>query len=176
MKFIFRDICITPAGIAVVYYLQHSLCQHCKTGNGMKCIYDGEYTWEGFGGILRLASGKCRLRIFDRSKGEKPGISFLRPYVVVVSDLPDSKMSVRSCAGNIATKVVAEFKLDPNRMVWVEHYPPVRYGANSQYYIPEQFISVEFTWKDNRAIHPRWRNLAPPLLNVVRQLVAEADE
>ena len=34
-------------------------------------IYDDIYSWEGWGGMLRLASGKCRLRIFDLKKGNE---------------------------------------------------------------------------------------------------------
>jgi len=31
-------------------------------------IYDGVYAWKGFGGMLKLASGQCRLRIYDLTR------------------------------------------------------------------------------------------------------------
>ncbi|MCF8023942.1 MAG: hypothetical protein K9K82_00445 [Desulfobacteraceae bacterium] len=133
-------------------------------------IYDDIYTWEGWGGRLRLASGKCRLRIFDRRKAAKKPVTILRPMVVVVSDIADSKMSVRSCAGHIATQVTREFDIDPQRMLYVEYYPSLRYGINNEYEIPEQYVAVDFTWNEGRALHPQWRHLKPPLLDVVRAL------
>jgi hypothetical protein len=62
-------------------------------------IYDDIYSWEGWGGTLRLASGKCRLRIFDLTEKNRDRLAHLRPIIVIASDVPDSKMSVRSCCG-----------------------------------------------------------------------------
>ena len=137
-------------------------------------IHDSIYSWEGWGGKLRLASGKCRLRIYDRRQGEK-SVTILRPYIVVVSDVPDSKMSIRSCAGHIATTVVREFRIDPSRMIWIEYYPAIRYGKKNEYRIAEQFVTVDFTWREGRAINPKWREINPPLLDIVQQIVETAE-
>jgi hypothetical protein len=137
-------------------------------------IHDSIYAWEGWGGKLRLASGKCRLRIYDRSKGESSAVAFLKPYVVIVSDVPESKMTVRSCAGHIATKVTQEFNIDPDRMVWVEFYPKVTYGAQEERTIPEQFVAVDFMWYKDKAINPRWRLLKPPILDIIKALSEDA--
>src|SRR6056297_98513 len=104
-------------------------------------IYNDIYSWEGWGGKLKLASGKCWLRIYDRSKGEEHAVSFLRPYMIIVTDVADSKMSIRSCAGHIATNVTGEFDIDPHRMLYVEYYPEVTYGSNNQHTIPEQYVA-----------------------------------
>jgi hypothetical protein len=138
-------------------------------------IHDSIYSWEGWGGKLRLASGKCKLRIYDRSKGESNSIAFLKPYIVIVSDLPGSKMSVRSCAGHIATKVTQEFNIDPDRMVWIEFYPRITYGAQEERTIPEQFVAVDFMWYKEKAINPRWRQLKPPILDIIKSLLEDAD-
>lgn len=137
-------------------------------------IHDSVYSWEGWGGKLRLASGKCRLRIFDRREGEP--VTILRPYIIVVSDVSDSKMSVRSCAGHIATTVAQEFNIDPNRMIWIEYYPVIRYGKHNEYRIAEQFVAVDFSWHDGRAIHPKWRQINPPLLDIVRNMLTDTVE
>ncbi|MGD8970285.1 MAG: hypothetical protein PVG01_02675, partial [Desulfobacterales bacterium] len=68
-------------------------------------IHDDIFAWEGFGGRLRLGSGKCRLRIIDLGKGRHKGLAHLRPYIVVATDVPESRMSVRSCVSHIATSV-----------------------------------------------------------------------
>lgn len=134
-------------------------------------MYDSTYSWEGWGKKLRLASGECRLRLFDRSR-DNPPVSFLRPYVAVVSDIPGNKMSVRSCAGHIASKVVRDFGIDPLRMLWVEHYPLIVYGAHSEHLIPEQFVAVDFTWIKGKAVNPRWRQLKPPMINIIKEMMA----
>ncbi len=138
-------------------------------------MHDSIYYWEGWGGKLKLANGSCRLRIFDRRKSDE-SVTILRPFVVVVSDVEDSKMSIRSCAGHIATNVTKDFKINPNRMIWVEYYPAVHYGRKNEYEIAEQYILVDFTWKEGRAIHPKWRPLNPPLLDTVKNLMALTGE
>ena len=136
-------------------------------------IYDAIYTWDGWGGKLQLASGKCRLRIYDRSRGMDKGIAFLRPFVIIVSDLPDSKMTVRSCAGHIATKVTEQFSIDPHRMLWVEYYPTITYGVGGEHTIPEQYVAVDFEWYKGKAISPKWRQLEPPLLDIIKDLTGQ---
>ena len=140
-------------------------------------IYDDIYHWEGWGGKLKLGSGKCRLRIYDLKKGnEGKDLTFLRPIIVLVTDVPDSKMTVRSCASHIATGVVKNFKIDPSRMLWIEYYPMKSYGIKKLHYIPASFEVVEFTWYEDKAIHPKWRTLQPPVLDTVRNLIKNYQE
>jgi hypothetical protein len=134
-------------------------------------IHDDIFSWEGFGGILRLGSGKCRLRIYDLGKGETGGLTYLKPFIVIVSDVADSKISVRSCSGHVATRVTQTFQIDPQRMMFIEYYPAQTYGAQNQHLIPERYEVVEFSWHQDKALHPRWRPLAPPLLEVVQALM-----
>ena len=125
--------------------------------------YDDIYKWVGFGGKFNLASGKCRLRIFDLTRKKSDSLFILRPMVVVVSDVEGSGMTVRSCTGHIATCVVRDFGIDKNRMLFVEHYPQAAYGRGAKRVtMKERFDAVEFVWQDNKAIHPRWRTLPPP--------------
>ncbi len=138
----------------------------------MRVIYDSIYSWEGWGGKLRLAAGKCRLLLFDRSGDAKNSVFFLRPYVAIVSDVAESKMSVRSCAGHIASKVIQDFAIDPNRMLWVEYYPLITYGSLSEHVIPEQFVSVDFTWFKGKAINPKWRQLKPVMIDTIKEMMA----
>ena len=136
-------------------------------------VYDDIYTWEGWGGKLRLGSGSCRLRIFDLQKGDEKGIKHLRPIIVVATDAPESRMSIRSCAGHIATKVTETFDIDPHRMLFIEYYPAIVYGENGQHAIPERYEAVELTWYDGKAVQPKWRTLQPPILDTVKKLMEE---
>ncbi|MGA7144082.1 MAG: hypothetical protein WBY47_06215 [Desulfobacterales bacterium] len=136
-------------------------------------IYDDIYAWSGWGGKLKLGSGKCRLRIYDLKKGNKKGLMYLRPIIVVVSDVKDSKISIRSCSSHIATLVTKAFNIDPLRMLWVEYYPEHKYGAGDTHSIPEKLDAVEFSWYEDKAIQPRWRSLMPPLLDEIKKLIRE---
>jgi len=133
-------------------------------------FYDDIYSWEGWGGALRLGRGKCRLRIFDLQKASGKTV-FLRPLIVVVTDVPESKTSIRNFSSHISTSVIREFKLDPRRVLWVEYYPAVIYGAEGEKIIPERYDAVEFTWQKDRALNPVWRTLQASLLDLVKSLL-----
>jgi len=118
-----------------------------------------------------MGSGKCRLLIYDLKKDNTKELTYLRPIIVVVTDIPESKMSIRSCAGHIATRVVKDFSIDPDRMLWLEYYPERTYGAEDVHVIPETFEAVEFAWHGDKAIQPKWRVLKSPLLDTVEKLL-----
>lgn len=133
-------------------------------------IHDDIFSWEGFGGKLRLANGKCRLKIFDLSKGSGKGLAHIRPLIVIVSDIPDSGMSVRSCSSHIATMVTKEFGMDPNRILFIEYYPSTSYGENKENVIPERYEAIDFTWYQDKALEPKYRKLTSPMLETVKEL------
>lgn len=135
-------------------------------------IHDDIFSWQGFGGLLELAAGRCRLRIFDLNKSKRQKITHLKRFVVVASDLPDAKMafknvSVRSCNSHIATQVVKKFRIDPNRMIFVEYYPESTYGDRKQFHIPAKFFAVDFIWHGNKALHPKWRPLESNVVDLI---------
>ena len=138
--------------------------------------YDNVYSWDGWGGKLRLGNGKCRLRIFDLRKDQTAkGVSFLKPIIVVITDVPESKMTIRSCTSHIATCVTNDFNIDPSRMLWIEYYPQTTYGQQGERVIPERLEAVEFEWQEDKAIKPKWRPLKPPLLEAVKHLISQKD-
>ncbi|MCF8069063.1 MAG: hypothetical protein K9L30_10800 [Desulfobacterales bacterium] len=134
-------------------------------------IYDDIYSWEGWGGKLRLGSGSCHLQIFDLDQPDVAEITHIKPVIVIVSDIQESELSVRSCASHIATRVMAEFYIEHQRMMWIEYYPEKTYGTVKMNKIPERFDMVDFVWHEKSAIDPRWRPLKPPLLDMVKALV-----
>ena len=143
-------------------------------------IHDDIYSWDGFGGMLDLASGRCRLRIFDLARAYSDNVKLIKPLVVVVSDLPGHEsnlknVSVRSCTSHIATCVVRDFGLDPHRMVYMEYQSATTYGEKNQREIPARFDVVDFEWHDDKAMHPKWRRLDSPLLETVVELIAQTE-
>ena len=135
-------------------------------------IRDEIFSWEGWGGKLRLGSGKCRLRMFDLRKGNSKGLSHLRPNIVIVSDIPDSPMSVRSCSGHIASSIARSYNIDPARMMFIEYYESKNYGEQDEHNIPERYEVVEFEWHEGSAIKPKWRPLKPPMLESIQELLS----
>lgn len=134
-------------------------------------IYDDIFHWEGLSKPLGLAVGSIRLRIYNLNQQRETGITHMRPVIVVVSDVPGEKISVKGWAAPLATFICREFAIDPQRMHWVEHYPRVQYGIENAKFIPEKYEAVDFDWTDDMAAHPRWRPLKSPLLDTVRNLV-----
>ncbi len=134
-------------------------------------IYNDMFAWEGFGGILRLASGKCHLLIFDLKQNKQNGLAHLKPIIVIATDVEDSRMSVRSCSGHIATSVARKFNFKPDRMMFIEYYPRKVYGEQGDQVIEEKYDVVDFNWHDDKAIQPKWRALKPPMLDVVKGLM-----
>lgn len=142
-------------------------------------IYDDVFKWDGWGGVFKLASGKCRLRIYDFNRNRPKNLTLLKPIIVVVSDLleDDSAMkhiSIRSCAGHLATCVTQEFGIDPDRMIFVEHYPRQTYGRQHEHIIEERFDAVDFRWHSGKALHPKWRPLQETLTQTLRGLINNA--
>lgn len=143
-------------------------------------VYDDIFDWEGWGGQLKLAKGRCRLQIFDLNRSDHKDVLHLRPMVVVASDLPREGMmkgevSVRSAAGHIATVVCRRFGIDPQRMQFVEYTPRETYGKHKEYVIEAGYDAVEFTWQDGLALFPRSKPLDPALTAVLRECMDSAE-
>lgn len=142
-------------------------------------VYDDIFEWEGWGGRLKLAKGRCRLRIYDINRSGRQEVLHLRPMVVVASDLPREGMlkgevSVRSAAGHIATVVSRKFNIDPPRMQFVEYTPSETYGKNKEYLIAAAYDAVEFTWQDGLALFPRMKPLDKALIATLQEWVEQS--
>jgi len=133
-------------------------------------IYDSIYNWDGFGGRLKLASGKCLLRLYDLTRSGDRNLALLKPFIALTTDHPDSGMSIKSCAGHIATCLVKDFSVDPARMTYIEYYPATTYGEHDQHCIAERFEVLEFVWCEGKALHPKWRALPANMLGQVQSL------
>jgi len=139
-------------------------------------IFDNIFKWDGWGGRLKLASGQCLMRIFDQTPSDSKQPTMIKPIIVIVTplnnDLPSLRtVSIRSCAGHIATQVVDRFELDPERMLYIEYYPEKRYGANNQQIIDESFERAEFQWHGELALHPSWHPIPPGWVDHIKPMV-----
>jgi hypothetical protein len=140
-------------------------------------LYNQIFHWDGFGGLLKLASGNCILRVVQLKETD---VAFVKPYIVITEDTPpddpskkNQKLSIRSCCAHIATCVTQKFSIDPKRMFRLEYYPESIYGINQEKCIPEQYEVVSFEWEDKKAFHPAYRILKSPVLEQVKSIHQE---
>lgn len=112
----------------------------------MPVLVDQTFTWKGFGNGFGKWDSCCRIRIFQPHPEQQ---------VVVVSDLgSNTGTSVTNCADGLATLVVGDFDLDPVLVLWIEHYPDLRWVDSSA-----EFSRVVFDWNGCQATYPRWSSL-----------------
>jgi len=93
------------------------------------------YHYEGYHGNPAM----CGISIFGNT--------------VVCTQLPENKgTSVTNLAEQIATDVCKEFRIDPERLIWIEHYPPVDRH--------EAFDLVHFNLIGSQFSDPKWTRIA----------------
>jgi hypothetical protein len=89
--------------------------------------------------------GNYRLRLFDTN----------RKVVVIATDL-DEGPSVTNVASELATQVIQHFTIDPERLVWVEHYPREDTRAEAGKAVGEEYDLVMFEWNGEQFQYPAW--------------------
>lgn len=91
-------------------------------------VYDGEYSWKGSTATKKRPiswwRSDYRLRIVDVSRGA-PDIVFLKPHMVLFTDTGKGA-SVTNCLPDLAKQICEDFKLDLDRVVWVEDRPDIQ--------------------------------------------------
>ncbi len=138
----------------------------------MEIIYDGMHEWEGWGGAFRLGSGKCQLRLLTLKSNAAKGLISLKSTVALVSDLPESRLSVRACPAHIVTSIAEKFDIDVRRIMYVEYYPESNYGPpHQERTLPARYEVAEFTWHTNSAPQVKWHSLKADVLKVVEKYV-----
>jgi hypothetical protein len=87
----------------------------------------------------------CHLRVYVHPD---------RPTVVIASELASNPgTSITNRAEHLATLVCHTARIDPDTMVWIEHYPTD--------WRPERFSLVEFARdRGGRLAHPRWTHVS----------------
>jgi hypothetical protein len=141
----------------------------------LRFIFNDIFTWDGWGGLIRLAAGRCHLWLFDLRKvsGRPEGMIFMQPFVGVIQEIdPGNPVSLRSVTSHVATMVVRRFNIDPRRLLWVEYVPERIYGGQARRTVPEKLDQVELNWVEGKAMIPGWRPLDEPLRTLVKGVIA----
>ena len=93
----------------------------------------------------RQISGRCRVRIYQRSRGA---------HTVLLTELDNnSGESIASASERIVTNLVAARRLNPKTTHWIHHEL-----ADGD--LPQAFDELRFSWdEDNTASDPQWHSL-----------------
>lgn len=93
--------------------------------------------------------------------------------VVIASELPDNPgMSITNAAAELATQVCQRYGIDPECLVWVEHYGATATTSYRQD-PPETYDLVTFTWTGKGFAQPRWAHSSR---EAVAQLISRVAE
>jgi hypothetical protein len=123
-------------------------------------MIDTIFCWKGWGNGFGNWLSKCRLRIIEH--GDKT--------IVIATELPDNHgTSITNCAEYLATLVVRQYELFPDRLIWIEHYLERSFGKYDR--LAESYDLVELDWDGERfATPPRWKRITP---ETVEQLIGQ---
>lgn len=101
------------------------------------------YDLKGFLGL----GNSYRLRIFRTPEKD----------VVIATELKDApEKSTSNAADKLATKVINEFEINPNRLFWIEHYPTLHFDKSIK---KEHFDSVTLQWNGKKFSNPEWKRI-----------------
>lgn len=93
-------------------------------------MIDMTYHFKGFLG----SRCRCRIRIINT-----PGKD-----VIIATEPKDGRGdSVARCAPQMATRIAHEFRIDPERLVWIEHHPKKTVNDSIE---EERFDLVRLSW------------------------------
>lgn len=102
---------------------------------------------------------RCYVQIFFRSSGEQ---------IVLISDLGcEMSWFVPQRLELLATQIVKEFKLDPDRLIWIEH-DPAGIGTLDSSNLSTELSQVLFQWQEGRASNPQWYDLSLDMVTALR--------
>lgn len=91
-------------------------------------LYDGKYSWKGSTTTRKRPISWWRssyqVRIIDASRDAGRAV-LLKPHIVLLADTGEGA-SVTNCLPDLAKRICNDFKLDVNRVLWVEDRPETR--------------------------------------------------
>jgi hypothetical protein len=94
---------------------------------------------------------QCHLRIIYQQFGQQ--IAIVSPQNCEIGWFIPSKTA------KLATQIVREFQLNPDRLVWIEHDP--NYVSRQ---ICTEYSEVTFEWDHAIASNPQWKSVAHELI------------
>jgi len=135
-------------------------------------IYNGRYNWSGKKvNQLRPISwwpGSYNLKIIKIVKS-RSNVYIIKPHVVIFSDTGEG-FSARDHTQNLAKKVCRDFKLDINKVLWIEYYPKKPASMEVAMLKPATKIGSDTIYSVT------WRPIRPNELELIMEYVPEAGQ
>lgn len=77
--------------------------------------------------------------------------------VVIATELRDDpEKSTSNTADKLATQVIDKFEINPERLLWIEHYPTLILDSSVK---KERFDTVKLQWNGKKFSNPEWKNI-----------------
>ena len=101
------------------------------------------YKYKGF----HRFKSKCRIRIYKTSNND----------IVIATELKDNPGTpITNYAEQLATRIKYDYDIDPERLIWIEHYPARVYSGDK--IEKESYDIVKFEWDGEKYSKPEWKH------------------
>ncbi len=135
-------------------------------------LFEGIYSWDGKrkGAELPVSwwPGSYKIKIIDL-KAKFPGVILLKPYLCIFS-CEGTEFSVKDKFHNLALKICKKYKIDPEKIMWVEKHS----GDNNK--TTDVAIVESYTKIGKEKIYKTtWRQVRPNEENYILQAVTKSD-
>jgi len=111
-------------------------------------IVDQIYHCQLPGQVFGIWYLQCHLRIFQPHS---------EVQTVMVTDMGfEMGWFIPYLVEKLVDQIVAEFRLDPARLIWIEHYTPTFRKPSCA-----DFSQVTFVWHNGQATNPQWQEITP---------------
>lgn len=112
-------------------------------------IYDGDYSWTGSTALKKRPiswwASTYHLKLVDLAEAQ-PRILAMRPYLAIFTDCGGGA-SVANCLPELAKQICTEFKLQINRVIWVEHNADTPAASRVAFFDPVTHIGAETLYR-----------------------------
>ena len=83
--------------------------------------------------------------------------------MVIATELEDNPgTTITNYADQLATQIIMEFNIEPDSLIWIEHYP-----ARPEIGEHETYDLISFKWNGTRYINPEWYHIKKSMLDKI---------
>ena len=134
-------------------------------------VYDGTYRLDPDAekGIKPRTKWVCawRVRIINLTVGQ-PAVQHLKP-IIVLANQTGVATSLTSCAETIGKKISFDFRLEINKVLWLEHLPSKPGQLYAAVFTPKSSFGPDIDYKI------QWRPARPNEINLIKPFIPDID-
>ena len=93
--------------------------------------------------------------------------------LVIITELPNNPgMSICNAFEDLFLQVVAAYGLNPEKLLWIEHWEAWKTSEGAPYdREEEEWSRVDFDWDGRRASNPRWLCISQSFVEAARSML-----